>query len=80
MKNEFYKLTKEQQKDAEKRAKLAQSEFLNQFKGVIADKVEDEPVKCDSGIKTGSLKVKAKSAREIEDSRQRQLAMIKGKL
>lgn len=77
---ETVQLSKEQQKDAENRALDAQNQFLSQFSNLIDEKEEVKPVNVESGVKTGSLKVSVKSRREIEDSRQRQLAMIKGKL
>ena len=77
---ETVQLSKEQQNDADKRALDAQNQFLNQFSNLIDEKEEVKPINVKSGVKTGSLKVKVKSAKEIEDSRQRQLAMIKGKL
>jgi len=76
---ETVQLSKEQQKDADKRALDAQNQFLNQFSNLIDEKEEVKPINVESGVKTGSLKVKVKSEKEIEDSRQRQLAMIKGR-
>jgi hypothetical protein len=81
---ETVQLSKEQQKDADNRKQEAQNRFFKQFGRLAEDISKDNSVKpvkvVSKGVQKGSLKVKFKSPRKLEEEKQRQLESIQGML
>ncbi len=75
---ETVQLSEEQLKDKQRRIQTAQNEHLskmNSLFGKPAAKIVEKEVKS-VGVKKGSLKVFNKSAKQIEDEKQRQLKAV----
>lgn len=82
---ETVQLSEEQQKDADNRANDARKDFMSKFNS-FALKDTDVPIEMVEkaynvkpvGIQQGSLKTYAKTPKQLEEEKQRQLDMIKG--
>ena len=81
---ETVQLSPEQLKEAEKRTEAARNEFFGKFDRFITQnpnitpEVATKAIEEHHGIKQGSLKQHAKTPAQLEQEKQRQLAMIKG--
>ena len=79
-------LTKEQQKDRENRTEGAKNEFFDKFNAFtvknpsIPAEAVTKALEETHGIKQGSLKQYAKTPKQLEDEKKRQLAAIANKL
>jgi hypothetical protein len=71
---ETVQLSPEQQKEADKRAQAAQSEFLAKFSGIAAEKPKEPVKKVKPGLKAGKIQGETRqSLAAAEKERERQL-------
>lgn len=70
---ETVQLSKEQQKDADKRAHVARDEFFAMFGNVKEDKPVEKPKKEAGGVSKGSTGIKAQTQKQADENRDKQL-------